>query len=120
MPTDSPSYQIELTRTFHRSLCTLEKTYPTIRDDIAPVMAQLQVGEFVGDRVPNIHPTIFKVRIRASDSEDGKGGRYRLIYWVNATKIALITIYSKSYQGDVSIAELQWLLAGFLPSVDNE
>lgn len=85
--TDSPLVEIRLTPEFQRKLKNLAKKYRQIPTDLQPVLEQLQVGEFVGDQIPGIGFTVIKVRIRNSDTQKGKSGGYRLIYWIASTNL---------------------------------
>ncbi|HLO84220.1 MAG TPA: type II toxin-antitoxin system RelE/ParE family toxin [Nostocaceae cyanobacterium] len=114
MQNDSPLIQVELTAKFKRNLRILAKKYRSIRKDIQPVIEQLQAGELPGDQVTGVGCTIFKVRVKNSDIQKGKSGGYRLIYYLKtATKIILVTIYSKSEQEDVAAEEIKNILADF-------
>jgi len=58
---------------------------------------------------------LFKVRARNSDSGKGKSGGYRIIYWIpDDGPVLLVTIYSKSEQGDVRPEEIRRILADSL------
>ena len=103
--------RIEYTPEFKRNLRHLAKKYRRIRDDIDPVIQRLAAGEFVGDQIPGVQYTVFKVRIRNQDGARGKSGGYRLIYCVSSSRtIVLVTIYSKFEQGDISAAQIRNLL----------
>ncbi len=55
-----------------------------------------------------------KVRIRNSDTQKGKSGGYRLIYWISSTElIVLLDIYSKSDQEDIEVDEIRQIIKGF-------
>ena len=55
--------------------------------------------------------TLYKVRAKNSDSKRGKSGGYRIIYCLKTdTKYILITLCSKSDQGDLTARELNRLL----------
>lgn len=55
-----------------------------------------------------------KVRIRNSDTQKGKSGGYRLIYWTDSAKlIVLLDIYSKSDQTDIEVNEIRQIIKGF-------
>jgi mRNA-degrading endonuclease RelE of RelBE toxin-antitoxin system len=74
-----------------------------IRSDLEPLLAQLQAGDCPGDQISGIAYAVFKVRLRNSDAQRGKSGGYRVIYYLKTkNKIILVTIYSKSDQGDIS------------------
>jgi mRNA-degrading endonuclease RelE of RelBE toxin-antitoxin system len=107
--------QVEFTPEFKRNLRSLAKKYPGIRSDIAPVIEQISKGGLIGDQIPKTGTySIFKVRVKNSDSHKGKSGGYRLIYYIaDANKIVFITIYSKTEQGDVSQALLWKILKNY-------
>ncbi|MEG3862786.1 type II toxin-antitoxin system RelE family toxin [Microcoleus sp. herbarium12] len=112
--TDSPLVEIRLTPEFQRKLKNLAKKYRQIPTDIQPVLEQLQVGDFLGDRIPDIGFPVMKVRIRNSDTQKGKSGGYRLIYWISSTTlIVLLDIYSKSEREDIEIEEIRQIIKGF-------
>lgn len=114
MQNDSPLIQIEVTAKFKRNLRMLAKKYRSIRNDIQPIVEQLKSGDLPGDKIPGIGYTIFKLRVKNSDIQKGKSGGYRLIYYLKiATKIILVTIYSKSDQEDIAAEEIQHILAEF-------
>lgn len=112
--TDLPIVEIRLTPEFQRKLKNLAKKYCQVPTDLQPVLKQLQHGEFLGDQIPGIGFTTMKVRIRNSDTQKGKSGGYRLIYWISSTElIVLLDIYSKSDQGDIEVDEIRQIIKGF-------
>ncbi len=118
MPSDSPTRAVEVafTSDFKRNVRQLAKKYRRIKSDVQPVIERLQSGETPGDRVPRIGEewVIFKIRIRNSDSARGKSGGYRMIYWVESSRsVVMITIYSKSEQGDVAAAYIRRVIAEY-------
>ncbi|BAZ67564.1 hypothetical protein NIES4106_23190 [Fischerella sp. NIES-4106] len=101
---DQPFIRVEVAATFNQNLRTLAKKYRSIRNDIQPVIAQLERGELPGDQISGIGYKVFKLRVRNSDIQKGKSGGYRLIYYVKtATGIILLTIYSDVPDADASI-----------------
>ncbi|WP_231865552.1 type II toxin-antitoxin system RelE/ParE family toxin [Anabaena sp. FACHB-709] len=93
---------------------TLAKKYRSIRNDIQPVIEQLEQGELPGDQIPGIGYTVFKLRVRNSDTQKGKSGGYRLIYYVKtATGIILLTVYTKSEQVDIAADDIQSIIADY-------
>jgi mRNA-degrading endonuclease RelE of RelBE toxin-antitoxin system len=54
-----PSVTIDLTPEFYRNLRDLDKRYRHVRADIQTVIQDLEVGNFVGDRIGSIPP--FKI-----------------------------------------------------------
>lgn len=114
MLSDSPLVEIRLTPEFQRKLKNLAKKYRQVPTDIQPVLEQLQLGEFLGDQIPGIGSPVMKVRMRNSDTQKGKSGGYRLIYWISSTKlIILLDIYSKSDREDIEIDEIREIIKGF-------
>ena len=106
--------QIELTPRFQRDLRTLGKRYRNIRNDIQPVIEQLQAGELPGDRIPGMEYEIFKVRIKNSDIQKGKSAGYRAIYYLKTSdSIVLVTIYSKSDLSDIAVETVREILAQY-------
>lgn len=105
---------VQFTPEFKRNLRTLAKKYRHIRDDVAPVIEALQAGEILGDQIPGVGYTLFKVRVPNSDSAKGKRGGYRVIYYLRTTvNIVLVTIYSKTEQADVSAAQIRRIVDEF-------
>lgn len=112
--TESSAIEIRLTVEFQRKIRTLSKKYRQIQRDIGEILAQLQAGSFVGDRLSGIGYEVFKVRVKNSDIKKGKSAGYRLIYWLHsATEIVLLDIYSKSEQDDIEAKEIQRIVAEF-------
>ncbi len=64
--------QVEIAPTFHKNLRTLAKKYRSIRNDIQPVIEQLEQGELPGDKISGTDYTIFKLRVRNSDIQKVK------------------------------------------------
>jgi hypothetical protein len=98
---------------FEKQLYKLSKRYRKIRDDIEPVVLQMQQGEILGDRVVGLGEEyqVYKVRIKNSNIQKGKSAGYRVIYYLQtATKIILLTVYSKFDQEDISIVTIQGII----------
>ena len=106
--------EIRFTAEFKRNLRALAKRYRNIRSDIDPILSQLQDGEFVGEQIPRVGYTLYKVRIRNSDARRGKSGGYRVIYYLRTqTQVILVTLYSKSEQSDISPTEVRRIIREF-------
>ncbi|TBR57562.1 addiction module antitoxin [Westiellopsis prolifica IICB1] len=111
---EQPFIRVEAAPTFNRNLRTLAKKYRSIRNDIEPVIAQLERGELPGDQISGIGYEVFKLRVRNSDIQKGKSGGYRLIYYVKtATGIILLTIYTKSEQADIAADDIKSIIAEY-------
>ena len=114
MPDTNANPTIQFTPEFKRNLRALAKKYRRIRDDIEPIIAELQTGSLPGEQVQGIGYTIFKVRAPNRDRAKGNSGGYRIIYYVKtATEIVLVTIYSKTEQADISTARIRRIVSEF-------
>jgi len=71
---EQPLIQVEVSPTFSRNLRALAKKYRSIRNDIQPVIEQLEKGELPGDQIPEVGYAVFKLRVRNSDTQKGKSG----------------------------------------------
>jgi mRNA-degrading endonuclease RelE of RelBE toxin-antitoxin system len=108
--------KIDLSPEFKRNLRNLAKRYRSIRSDIQIVIQDLEIGNFVGDRLAGIGEDyfIFKVRARNTDIQKGKSAGYRLIYQVESpTSVMMLTIYSKSDRVDITADEIREILNEF-------
>ena len=102
MPNNVPSIQILLTPRFQQDLRKLAKRYRSIRQDLTPLIEQLQQGETPGDRISGNKYQVIKVRLKNSNIQKGKSAGYRVIYYLKTTTaITLVTIYSKSDLTDI-------------------
>ncbi len=99
------------THEFKRNLRQLAKKYRRIKADVQPLLDTLGQGQTPGDRVPGVQYEVFKVRVKNSDRDKGKSGGYRIIYqrMIDGTFI-LITIYSKTVQGDIAAGEIRQII----------
>ncbi len=112
--TERPLIQVEASPTFDRNLRALARKYRSIRNDIQPVIEQLEQGELPGDRIPGIGYAVFKLRVRNSDTQKGKSGGYRLIYYVKTkTGIILLTVYAKSEQVDIAAEDIRNIITEY-------
>ena len=98
----------------------LQKRYPHIVQDTRSLVEQLKRGKTPGDHVQAKNYTIYKVRLPNRDARRGKSGGYRVIYYIQTqSRITLLTIYSKSDQNDISLDEIQVMIAN-LPDQPEE
>ena len=90
MSNKSQPISIYLTSRFKKDLSKLAKRFRSIRQDLAPLIDQLQGGETPGDLISGVKYQIFKVRLKNSDIQKGKSAGYRFLYYVKKeTKIVL-------------------------------
>ncbi len=95
--------QVFFTSEFRRNVRRLSKKYRRLQVDVQPVIDQLQAGQTPGEQIPRVGYRVFKVRVQNTDIDKGKRSGYRMIYYVQTpSAVILITIYSKSDQGDVT------------------
>ncbi len=99
---------------FKRNLRHLSKKHRPLRTDLQPILDALVQGQRVGDKIPGVKYDVYKVRAKNSDARKGKSGGYRLIFQVaKVNEIVLITVYSKSEQGDVSAKTIKQIIEEF-------
>ncbi len=72
MTEDASQVQVLFGDEFKRRLKIFKKRYRQIRVDLQPLIEQLQAGKTPGDRVVGTGYTVFKVRVKNSDSRRGK------------------------------------------------
>ena len=78
------------------------------------MIERLERGETPGDQIRRTGFSVFKVRIRNRDAQRGKSGGYRMIYYLKTPdRVILVTIYSKTDQGDVTAAEIRQILDAY-------
>jgi mRNA-degrading endonuclease RelE of RelBE toxin-antitoxin system len=123
MSIDLPLIQVAFSDRFKRDVRRLSKRDRRIRLDIQPLIEQLESGKLLGDQIPDIGYTVFKVRVRNSSAQKGKSGGYRIIYYLKTSdQILLITMYSKSEQSDITANEIREILTlaeAQLPNSEN-
>jgi mRNA-degrading endonuclease RelE of RelBE toxin-antitoxin system len=106
--------EILYTEAFKRQLRRLSRKYRHIRSDLAPVIEKLKAGDILGDQIPGVDYTLYKMRVRNRDAQRGTQGGYRLIYHLKTTEqIVLITVYSKSDQSDIDAHRIREIIAAF-------
>ena len=97
---------------FGRQLKQLQKRYRSIQSDLRPLIQELQDRQLPGVQIKGAGRHVRKVRLRNSSANRGKSGGFRVIYYVaTATRVTLLTIYSKTDQPDVSLKQIKALLA---------
>lgn len=113
MPSDAEQTEVAIVFTpeFKRNLRQLARKYRHIKSDVQPLLDELAQGYTPGVRIPGVQYTVFKVRIRNSDSRKGRSGGYRIIYQqMHKRLIVLVTIYSKTEQTDITPNEIRQII----------
>jgi mRNA-degrading endonuclease RelE of RelBE toxin-antitoxin system len=113
-PVPPAPVEIVFTPEFKRNLRQLAKKYRQIKADVQPLLSDLMQGQTPGDQVPGVQHTVFKVRIKNTDSRKGKRGGYRIIYQrVHVQLVVLITIYSKTEQADIAPQAIRQIILDY-------
>jgi mRNA-degrading endonuclease RelE of RelBE toxin-antitoxin system len=109
-----PPVQVLFGDEFQRRVKILKKRYRQIRTDLQPLIEQLQSGETPGDQIPGTGYTVFKVRVKNSNSRRGKSGGYRVIYQMSSSICTiLLLIYSKADQDNAAVEDIREAIAQF-------
>jgi mRNA-degrading endonuclease RelE of RelBE toxin-antitoxin system len=113
--------QVEFTPEFKRHIRHLGKKYRHIQSDVQPVIKDLKSGTTLGDQIQTVGYSVYKVRIRNTDIKKGKRAGYRLIYYIKTKlRVILVTIYSKTEQGDISAERIRRIVAEFENKAEKE
>lgn len=96
--------------TFRKRTRRLRHRFPSIHVDLRPLFQQLRRDERPGQRIPGVGYTVYKVRLPNRAARRGKSGGFRVIYYAQLRdRVTLLTIYSKTDEDDISIAEIRQL-----------
>jgi len=94
-----------------RVLKRLRKKYPNVAADLKDLTDRLEQGETPGDQIQGVGYTVYKARVRNQDTQKGKSGGYRVIYYVRtANSVIVITMYAKSERADVSTGRIKQII----------
>jgi mRNA-degrading endonuclease RelE of RelBE toxin-antitoxin system len=105
---------VQYTPEFKRNIRQLAKKYRRIKADLLPLLDALEQGQTPGDQIPGVPYTVFKARVRNSDSGKGKSGGYRIIYQQTTDRmIILVTIYSKTEQEDIASQDIRQIILDY-------
>ncbi len=89
----------------------LRRRFPSIHVDLRPLFQRIRNDERPGQLVPGVGYTVYKVRLPNRAARRGKSGGFRVIYYAQLSdRVILLTIYSKSDETDISIAEIRQLV----------
>jgi mRNA-degrading endonuclease RelE of RelBE toxin-antitoxin system len=106
-----PPISVEYTRDFKRDLKRLHKKYRKVRSDVETFIRRLESGETPGDQIQGVGHTVYKVRLKSADLHRGKSGGYRVVYYIKTReRIALLTIYVKTEQEDISAEQIRRII----------
>jgi mRNA-degrading endonuclease RelE of RelBE toxin-antitoxin system len=109
-----PPVKIAESDKFKKDVKNLVKRYRSIREDIRPLIKQLEAGETPGDRITGNKYLVYKVRVKNSDNKRCQSGGYRVIYYIQTLEaILLLKIYSKSDRDNISNEEVEDIIVEY-------
>ena len=102
------SYKIEVTPQFATEAKKLSKKYPSLKNDIASLAAELSNNPNIGTPLGK---NFYKIRLAISSKGKGKSGGARVITCVKIiqTTVYLAAIYDKSEKENITDKELKEL-----------
>jgi mRNA-degrading endonuclease RelE of RelBE toxin-antitoxin system len=116
-----PKVIVNLSARFLKDLRRLEKKYRRVRQDVKPLIAELESGTTPGDQLQRVGRTVYKVRIANSDAQRGKSGGYRVLYYLRTTtSVYLIAIYSKTEFEDISDDSIAMAIEDLLSKLEAD
>lgn len=90
----------------------LKKKYPQVTSEVRQLVKTLQNDARPGQRIPGTGYAVYKCRLPNRAARRGKSGGFRVIYYLRlADNAVLLTIYSKTEHNDISVHEIQQLVA---------
>ena len=96
--------------TFRKRTRRLRRRFPSIHLELRPLFQSLRNDERPGQRIPRVGFAVYKVRLPNRAARRGKSGGFRVIYYAQfSDRVTLLTIYSKSDDIDISMAEIRQL-----------
>jgi mRNA-degrading endonuclease RelE of RelBE toxin-antitoxin system len=121
MQDKTPLLKINESIDFKKNLKKLGKRYRLVREDIKPLIKQLEGGETPGDRISGNKYPVYKVRVKNSDTKKGQSGGDRILYYtITAEAILLTTIYSKSDRENISNEEIEEIIEQYELEVERQ
>ncbi len=107
------SYKILLTNRFEKELKRLVKKFPSLKEEFATLIDELNTNPTSGTFLGN---DCYKIRIAISSKGKGKSGGARAISYVyiESNTIYLLTIYDKSEKEDLKTNELKEMILGLM------
>ena len=105
------SYKILLTSRFEKELKRLIKKFPSLKEEFATLINDLNTNPTSGTFIGN---DCYKIRLAIASKGKGKSGGARAISYVyiESNTIYLLTIYDKSEKEDLKTNELKEMILG--------
>lgn len=103
------NYNIELTANFKKEAKKLIKKYPSLKQELKALFAELETNPTMGTPLGN---DIYKIRIAIASKNKGKSGGARVLSFVQViqTTVLLFSIYSKGDIDNLTDKEIQQLI----------
>jgi len=100
------SYNVIPTDNFNKEVKQLAKKYPSLKDDLIKLRAELIVNPTLGTAIGS---NVYKIRMAITSKGKGKSGGARVISYVYmiGEQIYLIDIYDKSEKENISDNDIQ-------------
>jgi len=103
--------KVDIHPRFRKQTRRLRRRFALIHRDLRPLFQRLRNDERPGQLVPGVGYTVYKVRLPNLAARRGKSRGFRVIYYAQLSdRVFLITIYSKTEQNDISVAEIRDLV----------
>ncbi|MBZ0321375.1 MAG: type II toxin-antitoxin system RelE/ParE family toxin [Anaerolineae bacterium] len=113
--------KVDYAARFEGELRRLRRKYKGMTDELAGLVALLKDDERPGDKIPQVGYDVYKVRLKNPSAGKGKSGGFRVIYYVRlADAVVLLTIYSKTQQTDIAIAEIRRVIEEYIEADSDE
>ena len=103
------SYKIELSTNFKKEAKKLIKKFPSLKQELTVLFAQLETNPTMGTALGN---DIYKIRLAVASKNKGKSGGARVLTFVKITHttVLLFSIYNKGDIDNLSDKEIQNLI----------
>ncbi|MBX2966446.1 MAG: type II toxin-antitoxin system RelE/ParE family toxin [Cyclobacteriaceae bacterium] len=103
------SFKVKTSDQFEKELKKLAKKYPSLKNEYADLVAQLEENPTLGTPLGN---GIFKIRLAIASKGKGKSGGARVITYVQIDDetVLLLSIYNKGSKDSISDKEILELL----------
>ncbi len=107
------SYRIELSANFKKEAKRLSKKYPSLKNELAKLFAELEENPTIGKSPGN---DIFKIRLAIASKNKVKSGGARVLSFVKVTQtsVLLFSIYSKGENDNLTDKQIQELIKDYV------
>lgn len=107
------SYNVEVSANFKKEAKRLTKKYPSLKNELTELFAQLKENPTLGTPLGN---DIYKIRLAISSKNKGKSGGARVLSFVKVvqTTVLLFSIYSKGEVDNLTDKQIRELIKDYL------